>query len=186
MSNWICGIGFHLFFCFWLRCTTMCFFPMLFASYLWRSVKSSQLSVCSLFLPSLILQLIDAGMFLELEHFDDIIKLLQQLQVSSWEMTTVTNIKSRYVFRELFSNYSCLVPSSASIFISLCGIFKRYIEWKYYHIMPNCILKCCQSTVSQRSSIVKSKLRFWPQVLVFLVSVIIVQSVASCDRNIYS
>ncbi|NXM54815.1 TOPZ1 protein, partial [Illadopsis cleaveri] len=41
-------------------------------------------------------KLIDAGMFLELEHFDYIIKLLHQLQVSSWEMTTVTNIKSRF------------------------------------------------------------------------------------------
>ncbi|NXM47102.1 TOPZ1 protein, partial [Gymnorhina tibicen] len=41
-------------------------------------------------------KLIDAGMFLELEHFDYIIKLLQQLQVSSWEMSTVLNIKSRF------------------------------------------------------------------------------------------
>ncbi|NWU38940.1 TOPZ1 protein, partial [Hylia prasina] len=41
-------------------------------------------------------KLIDAGMFLELEHFDYIIKLLHQLQVSSWEMTTVSNIKSRF------------------------------------------------------------------------------------------
>ncbi|NWZ38087.1 TOPZ1 protein, partial [Brachypodius atriceps] len=41
-------------------------------------------------------KLIDAGMFLELEHFDYIIKLLHQLQVSSWEMTTVVNIKSRF------------------------------------------------------------------------------------------
>ncbi|NWZ76802.1 TOPZ1 protein, partial [Poecile atricapillus] len=41
-------------------------------------------------------KLIGAGMFLELEHFDYIIKLLQQLQVSSWEMTTVLNIKSRF------------------------------------------------------------------------------------------
>uniref|UniRef100_A0A8D2M472 Protein TOPAZ1 n=1 Tax=Zonotrichia albicollis TaxID=44394 RepID=A0A8D2M472_ZONAL len=57
-------------------------------------------------------KLIDAGMFLELEHFDYIIKLLRQLQVSSWEMSTVLNIKSRYVFKELFSNYSCLAPSS--------------------------------------------------------------------------
>nr|XP_026655295.1 protein TOPAZ1 [Zonotrichia albicollis] len=40
-------------------------------------------------------KLIDAGMFLELEHFDYIIKLLRQLQVSSWEMSTVLNIKSR-------------------------------------------------------------------------------------------
>ncbi|KAM4908478.1 protein TOPAZ1 [Sylvia borin] len=41
-------------------------------------------------------KLIDAGMFLELEHFDYIIKLLHQLQVSNWEMTTVSNIKSRF------------------------------------------------------------------------------------------
>ncbi|NXU95889.1 TOPZ1 protein, partial [Cettia cetti] len=41
-------------------------------------------------------KLIDAGMFLELEHFDYIIKLLYQLQVSGWEMTTVSNIKSRF------------------------------------------------------------------------------------------
>ncbi|XP_066049962.1 protein TOPAZ1 [Chamaea fasciata] len=41
-------------------------------------------------------KLIDAGMFLELEHFDYIIKLLHQLQVSSWEITTVSNIKSRF------------------------------------------------------------------------------------------
>ncbi|NWV98331.1 TOPZ1 protein, partial [Machaerirhynchus nigripectus] len=41
-------------------------------------------------------KLIDAGMFLELEHFDYIIKLLNQLQVSSWEMSTVLNIKSRF------------------------------------------------------------------------------------------
>ncbi|NXL72056.1 TOPZ1 protein, partial [Leptocoma aspasia] len=47
-------------------------------------------------------KLIDAGMFLELEHFDYIIKLLRQLQVSSWEMSTVLNIKSRYVFKEYF------------------------------------------------------------------------------------
>ncbi|NXE31909.1 TOPZ1 protein, partial [Ptilorrhoa leucosticta] len=47
-------------------------------------------------------KLIDAGMFLELEHFDYIIKLLHQLQVTSWEMSTVLNIKSRYVFKELY------------------------------------------------------------------------------------
>ncbi|NWX35937.1 TOPZ1 protein, partial [Notiomystis cincta] len=41
-------------------------------------------------------KLIDAGMFLELEHFDYIIKLLHQLQVSSWEMSTVLSIKSRF------------------------------------------------------------------------------------------
>ncbi|NWV07139.1 TOPZ1 protein, partial [Ptilonorhynchus violaceus] len=41
-------------------------------------------------------KLIDAGMFLELEHFDYITKLLHQLQVSSWEISTVLNIKSRF------------------------------------------------------------------------------------------
>ncbi|NXB55525.1 TOPZ1 protein, partial [Struthidea cinerea] len=41
-------------------------------------------------------KLVDAGMYLELEHFDYIIKLLHQLQVSSWEMSTVLNIKSRF------------------------------------------------------------------------------------------
>ncbi|NXU19982.1 TOPZ1 protein, partial [Pardalotus punctatus] len=41
-------------------------------------------------------KLIDAGMFLELEHFDYIIKLLHQLQVSSWEISTVLNIRSRF------------------------------------------------------------------------------------------
>ncbi|XP_009069772.1 PREDICTED: testis- and ovary-specific PAZ domain-containing protein 1, partial [Acanthisitta chloris] len=41
-------------------------------------------------------KLIDAGMFPELEHFDCIIKLLNQLQVSSWEISTVLNIKSRF------------------------------------------------------------------------------------------
>ncbi|XP_041322642.1 protein TOPAZ1 [Pyrgilauda ruficollis] len=40
-------------------------------------------------------KLIDAGMFLELEHFDYIIKVLRQLQVSSWEMSTVIKMKSR-------------------------------------------------------------------------------------------
>ncbi|NWS03564.1 TOPZ1 protein, partial [Motacilla alba] len=43
-------------------------------------------------------KLIDAGMFLQLEHFDYIIKLLRQLQVSSWEMSTVLNIKSSILF----------------------------------------------------------------------------------------
>ncbi|XP_074939419.1 protein TOPAZ1-like [Phalacrocorax aristotelis] len=40
-------------------------------------------------------KLIDAGMFLEFEHFDYIIKFLHQLQVSSQEINTVLNIKSR-------------------------------------------------------------------------------------------
>ncbi|NXS30240.1 TOPZ1 protein, partial [Pomatostomus ruficeps] len=43
-------------------------------------------------------KLIDAGMYLELEHFDYIIKLLQQLQASSWAMSTVLNIKSSIHF----------------------------------------------------------------------------------------
>ncbi|NXT70758.1 TOPZ1 protein, partial [Chaetops frenatus] len=46
---------------------------------------------------SIFCKLIEAGMFLELEHFDYIIKLLHQLQVSTWEMSIVLNIKSRYV-----------------------------------------------------------------------------------------
>ncbi|NXG62798.1 TOPZ1 protein, partial [Hemiprocne comata] len=45
-------------------------------------------------------KLIDAGMFLEFEHFDHIIKFLHQLQVSSQEVNIVLNIKSRYVFQE--------------------------------------------------------------------------------------
>uniref|UniRef100_A0A8C9KVR2 Protein TOPAZ1 n=1 Tax=Serinus canaria TaxID=9135 RepID=A0A8C9KVR2_SERCA len=53
-------------------------------------------------------KLIDAGMFLELEHFDYIIKLLRQLQVSSWEMSTVLNIKSRYFFPYQSSLYNLL------------------------------------------------------------------------------
>ncbi|NXP11090.1 TOPZ1 protein, partial [Thinocorus orbignyianus] len=45
-------------------------------------------------------KLTDAGMFLEFEHFDHIIKFLHQLQVSSKEINIVLNIKSRYVFKE--------------------------------------------------------------------------------------
>ncbi|KAM6103843.1 LOW QUALITY PROTEIN: protein TOPAZ1 [Theristicus caerulescens] len=41
-------------------------------------------------------KLIDAGMFLEFEHFDCIIKFLHQLQVSSHEINIVLNIKSRF------------------------------------------------------------------------------------------
>ncbi|NXG22238.1 TOPZ1 protein, partial [Grallaria varia] len=39
-------------------------------------------------------KLIDAGMFLELDHFDYVLKLLHQLQVSSWDISIVLNIKS--------------------------------------------------------------------------------------------
>uniref|UniRef100_A0A8B9IJW5 Protein TOPAZ1 n=1 Tax=Anser cygnoides TaxID=8845 RepID=A0A8B9IJW5_ANSCY len=45
-------------------------------------------------------KLIDAGMFLEFEHFNYITKLLQQLQVSSQEINVVLNIKSRYHCKE--------------------------------------------------------------------------------------
>ncbi|NXF34202.1 TOPZ1 protein, partial [Nyctibius bracteatus] len=40
-------------------------------------------------------KLIDAGMLLEFEHFDSIIKFLHQLQVSTQEVNIVLNIKSR-------------------------------------------------------------------------------------------
>ncbi|NWV65233.1 TOPZ1 protein, partial [Malurus elegans] len=43
-------------------------------------------------------KLIDAGMFLEFEHFDYILKLLHQLQVSSWDISTVLNIRSSIFF----------------------------------------------------------------------------------------
>ncbi|KFO70767.1 Testis- and ovary-specific PAZ domain-containing protein 1, partial [Cuculus canorus] len=71
-------------------------------------------------------KLIDAGMLLEFEHFDNIIKFLRQLQVSSQEINIVLNLKSRYVFKELFYNYICLVPSSGSIFINHC---KERSDW---------------------------------------------------------
>ncbi|XP_051466190.1 protein TOPAZ1 [Apus apus] len=41
-------------------------------------------------------KLIDAGMFLEFEHFDHVLKFLHQLQVSSQEVNIVLNIKSRF------------------------------------------------------------------------------------------
>lgn len=67
-------------------------------------------------------------MLLELEHFDCIIKFLHQLQVSNQEINIVLNVKSRYVFKELFHSYVCLVPSLGSIFINLCRNFKRQLE----------------------------------------------------------
>ncbi|XP_065608854.1 protein TOPAZ1 [Cyrtonyx montezumae] len=51
-------------------------------------------------------KLIDAGTFLECEHFNYIIKLLHQLQVSSQEIDTVLNIKSR--FQEMHSKSNWL------------------------------------------------------------------------------
>ncbi|XP_064361526.1 protein TOPAZ1 [Dromaius novaehollandiae] len=45
---------------------------------------------------SIFCKLVDAGMFLEFEHFNFIIKFLHQLQVSSQEINTILNIKSRF------------------------------------------------------------------------------------------
>ncbi|XP_064907703.1 protein TOPAZ1 isoform X2 [Columba livia] len=50
-------------------------------------------------------KLIDAGMLLELEHFDCIIKFLHQLQVSSQEINIVLNIKSRFQERHFEKNW---------------------------------------------------------------------------------
>ncbi|XP_075351698.1 protein TOPAZ1 [Mycteria americana] len=50
-------------------------------------------------------KLIDAGMLLEFEHFDYIIKVLHQLQVSSEEINIVLNIKSRFQERNLEKNW---------------------------------------------------------------------------------
>uniref|UniRef100_A0A672TR44 Protein TOPAZ1 n=1 Tax=Strigops habroptila TaxID=2489341 RepID=A0A672TR44_STRHB len=49
--------------------------------------------------------LIDAGMFLESAHFDCIIKYLHQLKVSSQELNTVLNIKSRFQERHFEKNW---------------------------------------------------------------------------------
>ncbi|XP_065485501.1 protein TOPAZ1 [Caloenas nicobarica] len=50
-------------------------------------------------------KLIDAGMLLELEHFDYIIKFLHQLQVSNQEINIVLNIKSRFQERHFEKNW---------------------------------------------------------------------------------
>ncbi|NXG81486.1 TOPZ1 protein, partial [Stercorarius parasiticus] len=50
-------------------------------------------------------KLTDAGMFLEFEHFDGIIKFLHQLQVSSQEINTVLNVKSRFQERHFEKNW---------------------------------------------------------------------------------
>ncbi|KFQ30771.1 Testis- and ovary-specific PAZ domain-containing protein 1, partial [Mesitornis unicolor] len=87
-------------------------------------------------------KLIDAGMLLQLEHFDCIIKFLHQLQVSSQEINTVLNIKSRYVFKELFYDYICLVPSSGSIFIHLLYFL---VFWKQVCLyLPLAFLQHCK------------------------------------------
>ncbi|NXI53444.1 TOPZ1 protein, partial [Chloroceryle aenea] len=59
-------------------------------------------------LPALIstfCKLIDAGMLLEVEHFDCIIKFLHQLQVSSQELNIVLNMKSRFQERYFGKNW---------------------------------------------------------------------------------
>ncbi|NXO82152.1 TOPZ1 protein, partial [Sitta europaea] len=61
-------------------------------------VASLNIRNCVPTLISSFCKLVDAGMFLELEHFDYIIKLLHRLQVSNWEMSTVLNIKSSLFF----------------------------------------------------------------------------------------
>ncbi|XP_010285657.1 PREDICTED: testis- and ovary-specific PAZ domain-containing protein 1 [Phaethon lepturus] len=48
---------------------------------------------------------INAGMFLESEHFDYILKFLHQLQVSSQEINIVLNIKSRFQERHFEKNW---------------------------------------------------------------------------------
>lgn len=50
-------------------------------------------------------KLIGAGMFLESAHFDCIIKYLHQLKVSSQELNTVLNIKSRFQERHFEKNW---------------------------------------------------------------------------------
>ncbi|NXN46098.1 TOPZ1 protein, partial [Rhinoptilus africanus] len=50
-------------------------------------------------------KLTDAGMFLEFEHFDRIIKFLHQLHVSSQEINTILNIKSRFHERHFEKNW---------------------------------------------------------------------------------
>ncbi|KAM6374073.1 protein TOPAZ1 [Alca torda] len=54
---------------------------------------------------SIFCKLTDAGMFLEFEHFDCIIKFLHQLQVSSQEINTVLNVKSRLQERHFEKNW---------------------------------------------------------------------------------
>ncbi|XP_035746607.1 protein TOPAZ1 [Egretta garzetta] len=54
---------------------------------------------------SIFCKLVDAGMFLEFEHFDCIIKFLHQLHVSSQEINTVLNIKSRFQERHFEKNW---------------------------------------------------------------------------------
>ncbi|KAM8810903.1 protein TOPAZ1 [Eudromia elegans] len=54
---------------------------------------------------SMFCKLVDAGMFLEFEHFNFIIKFLHQLQVSSQEINTILNIKSRFQEKHFKKNW---------------------------------------------------------------------------------
>uniref|UniRef100_A0A8B9S672 Protein TOPAZ1 n=1 Tax=Apteryx owenii TaxID=8824 RepID=A0A8B9S672_APTOW len=54
---------------------------------------------------SIFCKLVDAGMFLEFEHFNFIIKFLHQLQVSSQEINTILNIKSRFQEKHFKKNW---------------------------------------------------------------------------------
>ncbi|NWY70108.1 TOPZ1 protein, partial [Erithacus rubecula] len=72
-------------------------------------------------------KLIDAGIFLELEHFDYIIKLLHQLQVSTWEMSTVLNIKSR--FKERYFEKTWIFDFSLAVAeIQHCKVKRDWIK----------------------------------------------------------
>ncbi|XP_056339459.1 protein TOPAZ1 [Oenanthe melanoleuca] len=72
-------------------------------------------------------KLIDAGIFLELEHFDYIIKLLHQLHVSSWEMSTVLNIKSR--FKERYFEKTWIFDFSLAVAeIQHCKVKRDWIK----------------------------------------------------------
>ncbi|XP_068009036.1 protein TOPAZ1 isoform X2 [Melanerpes formicivorus] len=59
-------------------------------------------------------KLMDAGMLLELEHFDYIIKFLQQMKVSTQEINTVWNIKSR-IFQERYFDKNWLFDFNLAV-----------------------------------------------------------------------
>uniref|UniRef100_A0A8C0HD20 Protein TOPAZ1 n=1 Tax=Chelonoidis abingdonii TaxID=106734 RepID=A0A8C0HD20_CHEAB len=75
------------------------------ATWFWKYFRDANLYViCIFFL--LMLQLFDAGMVFELEHFNCIIKFLHQLQVSSQEINVILNMKSRCA-RQFKKNWLC-------------------------------------------------------------------------------
>ncbi|NXC79022.1 TOPZ1 protein, partial [Cercotrichas coryphoeus] len=72
-------------------------------------------------------KLVDAGIFLELEHFDYIIKLLHQLQVSSCEISTVLNIKSK--FKERYFEKSWIFDFNLAVAeIQHCKVKRDWIK----------------------------------------------------------